>query len=306
MPEPQKKNLRETIETVEETAETTLAKAQEKLEEGVEAVLKDVPPEKRKKRKKRRWYKHVDVNKGEKSFAAGMNIYKILWVFIFGCVIGVLWETLYVYFGTGEIQRRSGMLYGPFNQVYGFGAVLFSVILYRYRKKNGFIIFLASALLGMGFEYICSWVQQIMFGSTSWDYSDMPLNLGGRINLEYGIGWGIMGLLFLTHFWPWMSEMIERIPNTFGKTLTIAFTAFLALNLALSAVAVYREGERIKGSPPANFIEVWIDKVYPNEYMAKKYPSMTFKDAEGNTVLLTAQGDVQQELAGPIATPAKA
>lgn len=291
------RSIIETAEELGKTVETTLVKAQEKLGEGVETVFKDVDPEKRKKKK--RWYRHVDVNGGEKSFAAGLNVYKLIWVFMFGCIIGVLWETFYVYFGTGVWERRSGMLYGPFNQIYGLGAVLFSVLLYRYRKKNGFVIFLASGIIGTAFEYLCSWAQEVFFGSTSWDYSEIPMNLGGRVNLMYSFGWGIMGFIFLTHFWPWMSEMIERIPNTFGKTLSIVVAVFLAVNLALSGMAVFRQNGRIKGIPAGNFIEVWLDETYPNEYMVKKYPSMTFTDANGNPVTVTETGEVVPKVKPP-------
>ncbi|MFV0413136.1 MAG: putative ABC transporter permease [Oscillospiraceae bacterium] len=240
---------------------------------GEEAVL---PPTGRPKKARKKWYRHKDVNNGRVSFAAGINIYKLIWVFVFGCVIGVAWETFYVFSQTGELMRRSGMLYGPFNQVYGIGAVLFTLLLYRYRNKNGFLIFLGSAVVGLVFEYLCSWAQELLFGSVSWEYSEYATNIGGRTNLLYGVGWGIMGLLFITRFWPWMSEMIERIPNTFGKTLTIAVAAALALNLALSGMAVFREKERKNGVAATNFVAAWLDRHYPDEYMAKKYPSMKF------------------------------
>lgn len=242
------------------------------------------------KKKKSPFWKHKDVNKGNKSFASGLNVYKIIWVFILGSVIGVLFETLYVFFMTGEWTRRSGMLYGPFNQVYGFGAVLFTLLLYRYRKKNAFIIFLVSAIAGGIFEYLSSWIQQIVFGSVSWEYSEMPANIGGRTNLFYMAGWGLMGLIFITHLWPFLSEMIERIPNRMvfkgkrsgnvlivtGKSFTIAFAVFLLLNLSLSGAAVFRAGRRAEGVPAGNAVAKWLDYRYPDEVMAKKYPSMQF------------------------------
>lgn len=258
-----------------------------------EKTQQQAPQKEQKQRKKRRrFWRHKDVNNGAQSFASGLNIYKLLWVFILGCMIGVLFETLYVFFMDGVWMRRSGMLYGPFNQVYGFGAVLFTLVLYRFRHKNAFLIFLASALIGGAFEYVCSWVQQLAFGSVSWEYSDMPANIGGRTNLFYMGGWGVMGLMFISHFWPWLSEMIERIPNTMmfkgkrsgnmliitGKTVTIALSALLAVNLALSGLAVYRAGMRNAGHPPANFITRWADETWPDEVMAEKYPSLEFVD----------------------------
>ncbi len=228
-----------------------------------------------KKRQPRHRFKHKDVNQGRESFAHGINFYKLAWIFIIGCVIGVVFETIFVWATTGVYMRRSGMLYGPFNQIYGFGALLFTIFLYRFRKYNAIIIFLASMVLGMAFEYACSWIQEVVFHTRSWDYSNMPLNIGGRVNLLYGVGWGLMGLIFLNHIWPFLSEMIERIPNRIGKPLTILFVAFLVFDMALSGLAVWRMSERTQGVPATNFVEVWLDESYPNTVMAKKYPSMT-------------------------------
>lgn len=260
------------------------------VEEVVEELVmpeKAAKKTKKAKKVKKRFYKHVDVNNGVESFASGLNIYKILWVFIIGCVIGVVVESFYVYAVTGEWMRRSGMLYGPFNQVSGFGAVLFTLLLYRYRDQNNFIIFLASGVMGLAFEFVCSWVQEKMFGSVSWEYSDMAMNIGGRTNLLYGAGWGLMGLIFITVFWPWMSEMIERIPNKVGKPLTWVISIALAVNLSLSALAVFREGERKAGVPATNAVTRWLDATYPDEVMQEKYPSMQFsadkEDTEENT-----------------------
>lgn len=237
--------------------------------------------------KKRRLWQPKDVNNGEKSFACGLNIYKIIWVFIIGCVIGVVFETLYVYFMEHLWIRSSGMLYGPFNQIYGIGAVLFVVALYRFRKKNAAVIFLASAVIGSVFEYACSWVQQLVFGSVSWEYSDIPTNIGGRTNLFYALGWGILGLIFITHTWPFLSEMIERIPNRFdsrigrrlnltGKGVTITFAVLLAANLVLSGIVVFRAGRRHEGIAANNALWRWVDSVYPDSVMAEKYPSLEF------------------------------
>ncbi len=269
-----------------------------------EAVLpgEEAPEETEQAPKKRRhWYKHVDVNDGARSFADGLNVYKVIWVFTIGCVIGVVFETLFVYFQEGVWMRRSGMLYGPFNQIYGLGAVLFTLVLYRFRKKNALFIFLFSALIGAAFEYLCSWVQQLVFGSVSWEYSDMPANIGGRTNVFYALGWGLMGLIFITHAWPYLSEMIERIPNKIGKTLSICVAVFLAVDLALSGMAVFRESQRAAGVPATNVIASWLDATYPDDVMAEKYPSMEFVGRTGdpadatNETTSTGEGATEEE-----------
>lgn len=273
---------RQTVETIEKIVDTAKDFVQDQPEEVLE----------KKHKRRRAFYKHKDVNNGQQSFASGINIYKILWVFIFGCVFGVVFETLYVFSQTGVWMRRSGMLYGPFNQVYGLGAVLFTLLLYRYRKKNSFVIFLAAGVTGLIFEYVCSWVQELIFGSVSWEYSGYATNIGGRTNLLYGVGWGLLGMLFITHFWPWASEMIERIPNTVGKPLTIVVSVLLALNLALSGAAVFRQNQRLHNVPANTAIARWLDNTYPDDVMAEKYPSMQFVDQEDT-------GGQEQEERGP-------
>ncbi len=241
-----------------------------------------VSEEKRWKRRQRsRFWTHRDVNRGVESFAAGLNIYKVMWVFMLGSFFGVVFETLYVYFTGGVWVRRSGVLYGPFNQVYGFGAVAFTLILYRFRKKNALLIFMASAALGALFEYACSWIEQLVFGSVSWEYSDMPANIGGRTNLYYAAGWGIMGMLFIIHFWPWLSEMIERIPNTLGnrvtaKAITLVLFCALALNMLFTGAAVFRAGQRADGIPANEPIAQFLDTYFPDELMRREFPDMEF------------------------------
>ena len=44
--------------------------------------------------------------------------------------------------------------------------------------------------LGGAYEYLCSVFTELVFGKVFWDYSWMPFNLGGRINLLYCFFWG--------------------------------------------------------------------------------------------------------------------
>ncbi len=229
------------------------------------------------------WH-HLDVNHGQSSFAAGLNFYKLVWVFLLGCIIGVVFETIAVYIFTGTWMRRSGMLYGPFNQIYGFGAVLLTLLLYRFRKKNAFFIFLASTIIGGAFEFVCSWLQELVFGSVSWEYSNIVTNIAGRTNLLYSFVWGFLGLLFITHIWPFLSELIERIPNTIwhrvtGRALTILVAVLFLINLLLSGAAVYRANQRAKHIPATGVFTAWLDATYPDAVIAEKFPSMTFVGA---------------------------
>lgn len=107
-------------------------------------------------------------------------------------------------------MRRIGLVWRPFNLIYGFGAVLLTLCLYRLRRKNDRWIFLGGALLGGGYEYLCSWLQETLLGTVSWDYSEIPFNLNGRVNLLYCFFWGILALVWVKGLYPVCSNWIEQ------------------------------------------------------------------------------------------------
>lgn len=49
------------------------------------------------------------------SFAHGLNFYKLVWIFIIGCVIGFGVEMVWCYVQHGYFESRKGLIYGPFS-----------------------------------------------------------------------------------------------------------------------------------------------------------------------------------------------
>ena len=210
------------------------------------------------------------------SFASGVNFYKIALVCIVGSFAGVVVEMLWCLFRNGYIESRSGLVYGPFNPVYGIGAVVMTLALYRYRNRSSSISFLGGALVGSVIEYLLSWGQEALFGSTSWDYSSMPFNLDGRICLLYSLFWGILGVFWIKSIYPRTAQVILKIPNRFGKILTWVLTILLVLDCAVSLMAVGRWSERVLGDPPASAVDVFFDQHFPDERMERIYANMEF------------------------------
>ena len=210
------------------------------------------------------------------SFASGVNFYKIALVCIVGSFAGVVVEMLWCLFRNGYLESRSGLVYGPFNPVYGIGAVVMTLALYRYRNRSSSISFLGGALVGSVIEYLLSWGQEALFGSTSWDYSSMPFNLDGRICLLYSLFWGILGVFWIKSIYPRTAQVILKIPNRFGKILTWVLTILLVLDCAVSLMAVGRWSERVLGDPPASAVDVFFDQHFPDERMERIYANMEF------------------------------
>lgn len=212
----------------------------------------------------------------QKHFAKGNNFYKLFWVFFIGCFGGVIVETLFCIITRGHYESRVGLIYGPFNLVYGFGALALTIVLYPYRNRSKIYSFGGGFIVGSIIEYLCSLFQEMVFGSVSWDYSQMPFNLNGRICLLYSIFWGILGILWIKEIYPWMSEFILRIPNKIGKKLTLILLVFMIFNSCMSGLVTLRWTNRIKDVPAKNSFEVYVDEHYPNKRMEKIFPNLEF------------------------------
>jgi len=219
----------------------------------------------------------------EKPFAHGFSFSKLFWVFMIGNVIGSILETIYcLIMPPHQFELRVSLVFGPFILIYGLGAVVFTVFLYRLYDKPDILIFLLSMVIGGAFEYICSFAQQAMFGTVSWEYSDTTLNLGGRTNLMYSVFWGILGVLWVKDAYPRLSRMIERIPRRAGHIATVLTTIFMVLNMLLSAGAVFRQSERINEIPATNPAQSFFDEYFDDEYLSMIYPHMQYVGAFGD------------------------
>ena len=135
------------------------------------------------KSRDRKWYRlnppangAIDLaERRQKHFAQGINLYKLLLVCFVGSFAGVVVESLWCLLRHGYLESRAGLVYGPFNLLYGAGTVTLTIALYRFRNRGPWLSFLGGMLVGSVVEYVCSWGQEALFGSRSWDYSAMPL-----------------------------------------------------------------------------------------------------------------------------------
>lgn len=217
------------------------------------------------------------LEREQNRFAQGINFYKLFWIFFLGCFLGVVIETLFCLLTRGHYENRVGVIWGPFNPVYGFGCVALTLGLYFLRFHRDLHILFFGAVIGSVVEYICSWGQEMVFGSTSWDYSAMPYNVNGRICLLYAFFWGVLACYWIKNIFPLLNGWIFSIPDRIGKPLTWVVCALLCADMALSAWAVLRWTLRDAGQPPRNFVESFFDARFGDERMEVIFPNMTFK-----------------------------
>lgn len=220
------------------------------------------------------------AEKMSRHFAQGKSFYKLFWVFFIGCFLGVVVERTWCYVRYGFYEPRVGLIYGPFNLVYGIGAWALTLSLYSFRNRGKIFSFVGGALVGSCVEYACSWFQEMVFGSASWDYSNQPFNLNGRICLLYSIYWGVLGVLWIKELYPRMAKLILKIPNKVGKPLTFALLAFMVFNSVMTGLTTLRWMERSQGMPASNALEAYFDRHYPDERMESILSNLKFLDEE--------------------------
>lgn len=218
--------------------------------------------------------KNVDKSGRTRGQAYVLNYSKLFWVFIFGCVVGVAVETLWCILTLRRIESRAGVIYGPFNPVYGFGAVLLTTVLKRLCDKRDLWVFLGGMVIGGGFEYLCSFLQELVFGTVSWEYSGTQFNFNGRTNLMYSFFWGLLGLVWVKEVFPRISLLVDRIPKSFNKCLIVALTVFMSFNMIVTAFAIGRQSQRRLSLPADSRIDRFLDKHYPDEFLKRKFPNM--------------------------------
>lgn len=241
-------------------------------------------------------FKKIDSFKtNKKSFATGVGFYKLFWVFFIGCFVGVVIEVLFCIFVTEHrYESRQGLIYGPFNPVYGFGAVAMTLVLYLFRRKSETWIFLVGAIIGAIFETLCSVYQEYFLGTVSWDYSDSKFRLmGGRTDLVYAVFWGILAVIWIKFIYPFMSKWIEKIPNKVGIILTWILLVFMVFDCVISCMAVDRMVKRYNGTADDTAVGRFLDEHYPDEFLLKVYPNMIF--TETGEVLHEVAGDEEKE-----------
>lgn len=206
-------------------------------------------------------------------FAAGCGFYKLVMLFIVGAFLGDITETIFCRITAGYWMSRSSVVWGPFSIVWGLAIAAATALLYRYRNRSDGFLFFAGTFLGGAYEYLCSVFTEIVFGTVFWDYSKIPFNLGGRINLLYCFFWGIAAVIWLKILYPFISGWIEKIPMRIGKILTWVFLIFMIVNMAVSALALARMDARASGIPAENVLEEWLDSSYNDDVMNRIYPN---------------------------------
>lgn len=224
-----------------------------------------------------------------------LNYFNLFWVFFVCSVLGLILEEVWhmVVVDPGVYQDRAGMLFGPFSPIYGFGAVLMTMALNRFYKKNPLIIFLVSALIGGAFEVFVGWFMQTSFGVVSWSYSNIRLFgmpdpiavlTGGRTCTPFACMWGLGGLIWIKVLLPRLLKLINMIPWKRRYSATVILTAVMLIDGVMTLQSLDYWYQRVNGTVRNIPVAQFYDKHFDNEYMENRFQSMTMSPKDATRV----------------------
>lgn len=200
----------------------------------------------------------------------------LVWIFTIVCFFGYIWEILWHFLSHNfTFLIKNGTLFGPFQPIYGFGVLIITILLWKVKDKNWFVIFILGAILGSLFEYGASLFQEYAFGSYSWHYSKYgKLSINGIIYVPYCIGWGILTLVWIKVFMMKLINTFRKIPTKINNVLVTIITIFMVFNLACTCMVFYRKTARYNEIDPRNKIEEFFDKHYNDEVTSARFPNL--------------------------------
>lgn len=215
-------------------------------------------------------------------FMGNQKIYQILQyndlviLFFFGSILGFLIEGLWSIVRTGHWENHAALVWGPFCIIYGFGAAVMYLLSYLFGNSPLPLQFLCFAVGGSAIEYIGSFIQEWLFGSISWDYSNHFMNINGRISLQMAIAWGILGTGFSRLLYPFLQKAFSHIHGGYIGTFCFLLSIFMLANILVSSAAVLRWRERTVGKPASTSVEHYLDRRFDDERMHRIYKNMRF------------------------------
>ena len=204
------------------------------------------------------------LRKGEKNF---LSVSDLLWLFVIGAFLGDMVETVFCRVTAGVWMSRSSLVWGPFSVVWGLALVLATVLLRQEKDRSDRYLFAFGTVMGGVYEYVCSAVTELLFGTVFWDYSKF------KFNLLYCFFWGIAAVIWMRYGYPLVIRGMEKVRSRVRPWMTVLLAVFMAVNMLTSALALARYDARTSGEGPKNSIDTLLDDHFDDARMEHIYPN---------------------------------
>ncbi len=162
--------------------------------------------------------------------------------FIFYSFLGWVWESIYCTAKEKKWADR-GFLFGPICPIYGSCVVIASMVFSFIPALSDpsfpvwaiFIIcYIGSAIA----EFGTSWILEKRFHARWWDYSNVPLNIQGRICVPVSIGFGFAGIVVVKYLIPAVNGLHEMVNPAVYEVFALLFAMVLGADYALTEASL--------------------------------------------------------------------
>lgn len=162
--------------------------------------------------------------------------------FIFYSFLGWIWESIYCTIKEKKWADR-GFLFGPICPIYGSCVVIAQLVFTKIpwlSNPNLHVgwIFLICMIGSAIAEYGTSLVLETRFHARWWDYSNVPLNIKGRICVPVSTGFGLAGIVVVRYLIPWISSFNALLPEPVYEVLALLFALILGADIALTEASL--------------------------------------------------------------------
>ena len=232
----------------------------------------------------------------------GYSIQRLATYFIVYSVIGFIIETLFGVITKGTLESRQSVLYGPFCMIYGVGAVIMLVLL-KFFNKNNNTLFWGGFIIGSVTEYVISFLGEALFSVVWWNYSEMPLNINGRICVFFSIFWGLLAIYLLSYVNPKIDKFINYLKKKVSikklRTILLVAIILIVLDNIVSSIAlklfyirmIYKNDiavenrQEIEQEYERIYANEWVNNIvntfFSDEKVIRTFPNLKIVDANG-------------------------
>lgn len=211
--------------------------------------------------------------------------------FVIFSFMGWIYETIFCTIKSRKWANR-GFLYGPICPIYGAGAIACEILVDFFNRPGvdfqytWWQIFIVSFLGSIVLEYVTSWALEKLFHAYWWDYSDMPLNIKGRVCLPCSIGFGLAGILVVYVILPFTGKLTGWMTPITAEFISLLFMAMVAIDTTLTVSALTQFAKSVEAVEAAwnlhmeNFVQAAATKIaeererFSKERLEQAYASM--------------------------------
>ena len=215
----------------------------------------------------------IKSNEGRPAVEVTYNL--MFWIFLVGCVLGVLIEGVFCVVGKGAWESHVVSVWGWLNLLYGAGAVLIIGGAMKLRDKTLPVKVVILALTATLLEFLCGLALKYVLGMKAWDYSNLRFNVMGLICPQFALVWGLVVLIVCL-----LADRIMNAATVFEKDLfrkaAMVLTVVLAIDFGITFMAIFRWSDRHYGTAGNSRIGRYLDDFFPDEWMEKRFIEWRF------------------------------